>query len=121
MFANYQQYIRDGYILLFKLMHTEGILFTGKFFELINKRFSSTVAVLQANCTIYPIQISTRSLPGVETTAWKFFSCRLSILSDFSFDSFSSPRTLCTYWLLRNFRSAFSCSNFLRDAFSSEI
>jgi len=58
-------------------------------------------------------------IPGVETTAWKFFSCSWRMRSDFSLPSFSSPRTLCTYWLLRNLRSAFSCSSFRSDAFNS--
>lgn len=58
--------------------------------------------------------------PGVCTTAWKFFSCSCKILSIFCLESSSSECILCTYWLLRNRRSAFSCSNLRTDDLRSE-
>ena len=58
--------------------------------------------------------------PGVCTTAWKFFSCSWRIFSALDFASFSKALILCTYWLLRNFRSAFSCSSLRRLPFSSK-
>ena len=58
-----------------------------------------------------------QKLPGVCITACKFFSCNLWIFSVFSALSFSMHFNLWMYWVLRNLRSAFSCSNFLIVSF----
>ena len=54
-------------------------------------------------------------------TACRFFSCSLWMLSVFSADSFSTIFSLCMYCVLRNLRSAFSCSSFLVVSFRPEI
>ncbi len=57
--------------------------------------------------------------PGVWTTACMFFSWSCRIRSVLALLSCSRDRTLCTYWLLRNFRSEVSWSSFLMYVFSS--
>ena len=59
-------------------------------------------------------------LPGVCTTACMFFSCSCWMRSALALLSFSRQRTLCTYWLFKNFRSEVSWSSFLMWVLSSE-
>lgn len=60
------------------------------------------------------------ALPGVCTTACMFFSCSCWMRSALALLSFSKQRTLCTYWLFKNFKSDVSWSSFLMWVLSSE-
>lgn len=65
-------------------------------------------------------QVRPLALPGVCTTACMFFSCSCWMRSAFALLSFSKQRTLCTYWLFKNFRSDVSWSSFLMWVLSSK-